>query len=113
MLECVSEGSPNEDAFGPGPDELETPNIPPLESLEHHDTNFTFTFCLKKSGPVLILFPFLEGPQTGPVPEFFRMQELWTGTAKNCKKPVETSCNWSQNEFNKTCAISVKTGHID
>ena len=43
-----------------------------------------------KSGPVLVLLPFLEGPQTGPVPESFRMQELWTGTAKNQSKLVVT-----------------------
>ena len=64
-----------------------------------------------KSGPVLVLLPFLEGPQTGLVPESFRMQEPWTGTAKNHKKPVETGCNWSRNEYNKTHAISLKTGH--
>ena len=64
-----------------------------------------------KSGPVSVLLPFLERQQTGPVPESFRMQELWTGTAKNRKKPVETGCNWSQNEYNKTRAISAKIGH--
>ena len=64
-----------------------------------------------KSGLVSVLLPFLEGPRTGSVPESFRMQELWTGTTKNCKKPVETGCNWSRNEYNKTCAISVKIGH--
>ena len=44
-----------------------------------------------KSGPVSVLLPFLEGLQTGPVPEGFRMQEPRTGTAKNCKKTVVTS----------------------
>ena len=44
-----------------------------------------------KSGPVLVLLPFFEGPQTGPVPEIFRMQELWTRTAKKTQK---TSQNW-------------------
>ena len=43
-----------------------------------------------KSGPVLVLLPFLEGPQTGPVSESFRMQEPWTGTAKNRTKLVVT-----------------------
>ena len=43
-----------------------------------------------KSGPVSVLLPFLEGPQTGPVPESFRMQEPRTGTAKNRKKLVVT-----------------------
>ena len=61
-----------------------------------------------KSGPVSVLLPFLEGPRTGPVPESFRMQEPWTRTAKNCKKPVETGCNWSRNEYNKKRAILVK-----
>ena len=64
-----------------------------------------------KSGPVSVLLPFLDGPQTRPVPESFRMQEPWTGTAKNHKKPVETGCNWSRNEYNKTRAISLKIGH--
>ena len=64
-----------------------------------------------KSGPVSVLLPFLEGPRTGPVPESFRKQEPWTGTAKNRKKPVETGCNWSRNEYNKTRAISLKIGH--
>ena len=64
-----------------------------------------------KSGPVSVLLPFLEGPRTGPVPESFRMQKPWTGTAKNRKKLVKTGCNWSQNEYNKTRAISVKIGH--
>ena len=63
-----------------------------------------------KSGPVSVLLPFLEGPRTGPVPESFRMQEPWTGTAKNRKKPVKTGCNWSQNEYIKTRVISVKIG---
>jgi hypothetical protein len=36
-----------------------------------------------KSGPVSVLLPFLEGPRTSPVPESFRIQEPWTGTAKN------------------------------
>ena len=40
-----------------------------------------------KSGPVSVLLPFLEGPQTGPVSESFRMQEPRTGTTKNRKKP--------------------------
>ena len=44
-----------------------------------------------KSGPVSVLLPFLERQQTGPVPESFRMQEPWTGTAKNRKK---TGRNW-------------------
>ena len=46
-----------------------------------------------KSGPVTpvsVLLPFLEGPRTGPVPESFRMQEPWTGTAKNRSKLVVT-----------------------
>ena len=64
-----------------------------------------------KSGPVSVLLPFLEGLRTGPVPESFRMQEPWTATAKNRKKPVETGCNWSRNEYNKTRAISVKIGY--
>ena len=64
-----------------------------------------------KSGPVLVLLPFLEGLQTGPVPEGFRMQEPWTGTAKNCKKTVKTGCNWSQNKYINSCAISAKIGH--
>ena len=63
-----------------------------------------------KSGPVSVLLPFLERLQTGLVPESFRMQEPWTGTAKNRKKLVETGCNWSWNEYNKTRAIS-KIGH--
>ena len=63
------------------------------------------------SGPVSVLLPFLEGPRTGPVQESFRMQERWTGTTKNRKKPVETGCNWSRNEYNKTRAISVEIGH--
>ena len=45
----MAEGSPNEDVIGPSPDGLETPNIPPLEVLERHDTNFTFTFCLNQA----------------------------------------------------------------
>ena len=79
-----------------------------------------------KSGPVSVLLPFLEGPQTGPVSESFRMQEPRTGTTKNRKKPQKkrkkktqkntkktqkTGCNWSQNEYIKTRAISVKIGH--
>ena len=44
----MAEGSPNEDVFSPSPDELETPNIPPLEGLERHDTEFTFTFRLNQ-----------------------------------------------------------------
>ena len=40
-----------------------------------------------KSGPVSVLLPFLEGPQTRPVSESFRMQEPRTGTTKNRKKP--------------------------
>ena len=64
-----------------------------------------------KSGLVLVLLPFLEGPRTGPVPESFRMQEPQTGTAKNRKKPQKTGCNWSRNEYIKTRAISVKIGH--
>ena len=64
-----------------------------------------------KSGPVSVQLPFLEGPRTGPVPESFRMQEPRTGTTKNRKKPVKTGCNWSQNEYIKTRAISVKIGH--
>ena len=39
-----------------------------------------------KSGPVLVLLPFLEGPRTGLVPESFRMQEPWTRTAKKLQK---------------------------
>ena len=70
-----------------------------------------FSGVLLKSSPVSVLLPFLEGPQTGPVPESFRMQEPWTRTAKNCKKPVETGCNWSRNEYNKTHAILAKIGH--
>ena len=64
-----------------------------------------------KSGPVSVLLPFLEGPQTGPVPESFRIQEPRTGTAKNRKKPVQTGCNQSRNEYNKTRARSAKFGH--
>ena len=64
-----------------------------------------------KSSPVSVLLPFLEGPQTGPVPESFRMQEPWTGTAKKRKKTQKTGCNWSRNEYNKTRAMSVKIGH--
>ena len=64
-----------------------------------------------KSNPVSVLLPFWEGPRTRPVPESLRMQELWTGTAKNRKKTVETGCNWSRNEYNKTCAISAIIGH--
>ena len=68
-----------------------------------------------KSSPVSVLLPFLEGPRTRPVPESFRMQGLWTRTVKKKKKkhkkPVETGCNWSRNEYNKTCAISAKIGH--
>ena len=83
-----------------------------------------------KSGPVSVLLPFLEGPQTGPVSESFRMQEPRTGTtkkrkkkrkkknakkhkknAKKRKKTQKTGCNWSQNEYIKTRAISVKIGH--
>ena len=48
-----------------------------------------FTSALK-SGPVSVLLPFLEGPRTGPVPESFKMQEPWTGTAKNRLKLVVT-----------------------
>ena len=58
-------------------------------------TIFMYSICLidsaLKSGLVSILLPFLEGPQTGLVPESFRMQEPWTGTAK---KPQKTGCNW-------------------
>ena len=43
-----------------------------------------------KSGPVLVLLPFLEGLRTGPVPESFRMQEPWTRTTKNWSKLVVT-----------------------
>ena len=43
-----------------------------------------------KSGLVFVLFPFLKGPQTGPVTESFRKQEPWTGTTKNQSKPVVT-----------------------
>ena len=64
-----------------------------------------------KSGPVSVLLPFLEGPQTSPVTEGFRMQEPRTGTAKNRKKPVVTGRNRSRNEYNKTRAISAKVGH--
>ena len=65
-----------------------------------------------KSGPVSVLLPFLEGPQSGPVPEGFRMQEPRTGTAKNRKKPVITGRNRSRNEYNKTRARSAKLGHL-
>ena len=71
----------------------------------------SFSTSASKSGPVSVILPFLEGLQTGPVPESFRMQEPWTGTTKNCKKTDETGCNWSQNEYNKTRAISAKIGH--
>ena len=64
-----------------------------------------------KSGPVSVLLSFLEGLRTRPDPESFRIQEPWTGTAKNRKKPVETGRNCSWNEYNKTCAISAKIGH--
>ena len=77
----------------------------PLMSIGH------FTNSALKSGPVSVLLPFLEGLRTGLVPESFRMQEPQTGTAKNCKKPVKTGCNWSRNEYIKTRAISVKIGH--
>ena len=68
-------------------------------------------FSALKSSPVSVLLHFLEGLRTGPVPESFRMQEPWTGTTKNHKKPVETGCNWPQNEYNKQRAISAKIGH--
>ena len=45
----------------------------------------SFSTSASKSGPVSVLLPFLEGPQTGPVPESFRMQKLWIGTVKNHK----------------------------
>ena len=44
----MAEGAPNENIFGPIPDELETPNTPPLGGLECHTTNFTFTFRLNQ-----------------------------------------------------------------
>ena len=72
---------------------------------------FSIISSVLKSSPVSVLLPFLEGPQTGPVPESFRMQEPWTGTAKNHKKLIETGCNWSRNEYNKTRAITAKIGH--
>ena len=68
-------------------------------------------FSALKSGPVPVPLPFLEGPQTGPVPESFIIQEPRTGTAKNRKKPVQTGCNQSRNEYNKTHARSAKLGH--
>ena len=80
-----------------------------IEPFKNSDSEFSSAL---KSGPVSVLLHFLEGLQTRPVPESFRMQEPWTGTTKNRKKPVETGCNWSQNEYNKTCAISVKIGHM-
>jgi hypothetical protein len=73
-------------------------------------TTVTETSALK-SGPVSVLLPFLEGPQTGPVPESFRIQEPRTGTAKNRKKPVQTGCNQSRKEYNKPRARSAKIGH--
>ena len=65
-----------------------------------------------KSGPVLVLLPFLEGLRTVPVPESFRIQELRTRTAKNHKKLVVTGRNWSWNEYNKMRARSAKLGHV-
>jgi hypothetical protein len=51
----------------------------------------SFLCSALKSGPVSVLLPFLKGPQTGPVSESFRIQELRTGTAKNRSKLVVTS----------------------
>jgi hypothetical protein len=64
-----------------------------------------------KSGLVPVPLPFLEEPRTGLVPESLRIQEPRTGIAKNRKKPVQTGCNQSRNEFNKTRAKSAKFGH--
>ena len=50
-----------------------------------------------KSGPVSVLLPFLDRPQTGPVPESFKNQEPHTGTTK---KRTKTGRNQSQNEYN-------------
>ena len=61
------------------------------------------------SGPVSVILPFMEGLQTRLVPESFRIQELQTGTAKNCKKLV--GHNWSQNEYSNTHARLAKLGH--
>ena len=65
-----------------------------------------------KSDPISVLLHFLGEPRTGLVPQIFRMQDPWTGTAKNHKKLVKTGCNWSRNEYNKTRAILLKIGHM-
>ena len=78
---------------------LEWPNKGILQRSSHHSVNLLyasktlkFLYFLTnvisisstlKSGPVSVLLPFLEGPQIGPVPEGFRMQELRTRIAKN------------------------------
>ena len=54
-----------------------------------------------KSGPVSVLLPFLEGPQTGPVSESFRMQEPRTGTTKNRKKPQKKTQKKTQKKKRK------------
>ena len=63
----MAEGSPNEDVFGPSPDELETPNIPPLEGLERHDMDFTFTFRLNQEPPVNVKH--LKASERAPTPQ--------------------------------------------
>ena len=63
---------------------------PDLLHQLHKGLSKTILFSALKSSPVLVLLPFLEGPQTGPVPESFRIQEPWTGTAKNQSKLVVT-----------------------
>jgi len=75
----VAEGSPNEGVFGPNPDELEMPNIPPFEGLEHHDTNFTFTFRLNQEPPVNGKCPkaseWAPTPQASPSKKWIRVSD--------------------------------------
>jgi len=75
----VAEASPNEDVFGPSPDELEMPNTPPLEGLEHDDANFTFTFRLNQEPPVNAKRPkaseWAPTPQAGPSKKRIRVSD--------------------------------------
>ena len=63
---------------------VRTPGIDIYWILRHERSTTLVSICSAlKSGQDSVLLPFLEGPRTRPVPEGFRMQEPWTGTAKN------------------------------
>ena len=56
----------------------------------HITTHSAVTHSVLKSGPVSVLLPFLEGPQTGPVPECKNHGPEPQKTTKNRSKLVVT-----------------------